>query len=144
VFCQARTELLYIIYKFISNQTVNNSSSIQRPLHGWGCSQQKQLYSSADCGYGLKTTNTHSCLLLHKSTTDIIFTNSKNHVSPHSIISSFLLFPLPQATKGFSAPYPQNTQALCPYLNVGDHDLHTYKRPIYSSVYIFTFVFLDS
>lgn len=143
ILCPARSELLYIIYKFISHQTVNNSSCIQRPLHRWGCSQQKQLYSGADCGYGLKTTNTHSCLLLLKSTTDIVFTNSKNHVSPHAIFSSFLLFPLPQARKAFSAPYPQTPK---PYVLTLTWEtmFYAHTKGKFIVLYLLTFVFLDS
>lgn len=104
VLSQARTELLYIIYKFITHQTVNNSSSIQWSLHGWGCSEQKQLYSSADCRYGLKTTNTHSffCCLkvqltLFSETVKIMF-----------LLMQFLQLPVISSPSGYKHPSPMS------------------------------------
>ena len=123
ILCQARTELLYTICKFISHQRVNNSSSIQRSQHGWGCSEQKQLYSSADCRYGLKTTNTpvFCCLkvqlTLFSQTVKITF-----------LLMQFLQLPVissPSDYKSFLSTLSPNTQAQCPYLNVRDHIFHT-------------------
>lgn len=54
VLSQARTELLYIIYKFISHQTVNNSISIQRPLHGWDVLSKNNCIQVQTVDMGLK------------------------------------------------------------------------------------------